>query len=67
MSKTLGKAYILRLYQDYSLNLQPGQSSGTGLGLYISKSIIKTHGGRIWAENNSDGKELRFSSSLPLT
>ncbi len=28
---------------------------GTGLGLFISKSIIETHGGKMWAENNSDG------------
>ena len=40
--------------------------SGTGLGLYISKSIIEAHGGKIWAENNSDGIGATFSFSLPL-
>src|ERR671924_345352 len=40
---------------------------GTGLGLFISKSIIEAHSGRIWAENNSDGKGATFTFTLPLS
>jgi signal transduction histidine kinase len=41
-------------------------SSGTGLGLFISKKIIEAHGGRIWARNNQGEKGATFSFSLPL-
>ncbi len=39
---------------------------GTGIGLFISKSIVEAHDGRIWAENNADGKGAVFTFSLPL-
>ena len=39
---------------------------GTGLGLFISKSIIEAHGGKIWAENNSDEKGATFAFSIPI-
>jgi two-component system, OmpR family, sensor histidine kinase VicK len=37
---------------------------GTGLGLYISKSIIEAHGGKIWAKNNKYGGST-FMFTLP--
>jgi signal transduction histidine kinase len=46
-----------RLFTKFASKSERG---GTGLGLYISKSS-----GRIWAENNPDGKGAVFSFSLP--
>jgi len=39
---------------------------GTGLGLFISKSIVESHGGTIWAENNRHSKGATFTINLPL-
>jgi two-component system, OmpR family, sensor histidine kinase VicK len=41
--------------------------SGTGLGLYISKSIVEAHEGKMWAENNPDVKGATFTFTLPLS
>jgi signal transduction histidine kinase len=45
-------------------------AGGTGLGLFISKSIIEMHGGSIWAfnndEKNKDDRGSIFTFSLPV-
>jgi signal transduction histidine kinase len=48
------------------LKFVTSSSSGTGLGLFISKSIVEAHGGKIWAFNNTSGKGATFAFTLPL-
>gem|GEM_PF-266482 len=39
---------------------------GTGLGLFIAKKIIEAHGGKIWAQNNTNGIGSTFYFTLPI-
>jgi len=52
-----------RLFSKFATKSQ----TGTGLGLFVSQNIVEAHGGKIWAENNSDGRGSTFSFSLPST
>jgi len=55
-----------RLYSKFAAKSE----TGTGLGLFISRSIVEAHGGKIWAENNIDydGKKgATFTFSIPLS
>ena len=53
---------IPRLFSKFAT----ASEKGTGLGLYISKKIIEAHSGKIWAENNKDGKGATFAFTIPL-
>jgi two-component system sensor histidine kinase VicK len=80
MEKTDQKVVVVVTIKDTGIGIDPEilprlftkfatkSNTGTGLGLFISKSIIEAHGGKIWAENNKDGKGgSTFAFSLPLS
>ena len=65
--KDRGKGISTEIFPNlFSKFTTSDSSSGTGLGLYICKSIVEAHGGKIWAENNSDGKGAIFKFILPI-
>jgi signal transduction histidine kinase len=41
------------------------KSGGMGIGLFVSRSIVERHHGRLWAEPNEDGPGATFSLSIP--
>jgi signal transduction histidine kinase len=51
---------IPRLFTKFTSRSQ----SGTGLGLFISKSIVEAHGGEIWGKNN-ENEGATFSFTIP--
>jgi signal transduction histidine kinase len=58
--KGIDSDIMTRLFTKFSTKSE----TGTGLGLFICKSIIEAHGGEIWAKNNLDGKGSTFSFKL---
>ena len=55
-----------RLFSKFITTTSKSSNDGIGIGLFVSKTIVEAHGGKIWAENNSDGKGATFAFSLPI-
>jgi two-component system sensor histidine kinase KdpD len=58
------KEHLDRIFDKFYRVTAADRVTGTGLGLSICKGIIEAHGGRIWAENLTDG--FAFNFTLPL-
>jgi len=52
------------LFSKFAVTSEAGDN---GLRLFISKNIVESHGGRIWTENNANGKGAVFYFTLPLS
>ncbi len=66
--KGISKEDMTKLFQKFSMvgnnYLVKQNAQGTGLGLYLSKSIIELMGGKIWAKSEGEGKGSVFSFTL---
>jgi two-component system, OmpR family, sensor histidine kinase SenX3 len=62
------KAELKRIFQRFYRIPGPlaARLKGTGLGLYIVRSVAKRHGGRVWAESEGPGRGSTFVLQLPI-
>lgn len=60
------KSQLKRIFtRFYRFQTRGYKVKGTGLGLYIVRSIAKQHGGRVFAESEGEGKGSTFTLELP--
>jgi len=62
------KTELKRIFQRFYRIPGPlaARLKGTGLGLYIVRSVAKRHGGRVWAESEGPGRGSTFVLQLPI-
>lgn len=56
---------IGKLFQRFSQGTSKQRSTGTGLGLYLSRQIIEAHGGKIWV-TSEENVGSTFGFSIPI-
>ncbi|WP_183354215.1 sensor histidine kinase [Geomonas silvestris] len=63
----IGRKELDRVFEMFYRVRNPGENiRGTGLGLYIVKSVVDAHGGRISVASEGMGKGCTFHITLPL-
>jgi PAS domain S-box-containing protein len=64
----IGHADLPKLFHPFSQVHDTSEASrpGAGLGLFIAKGIVESHGGRMWAESAGPGHGATFHFTLPL-
>jgi len=67
--KGIKKEDMPKLFQKFQTMgnafLQKQQNQGSGLGLYLSKSLVELHGGRVSVESAGENKGAKFSFTIP--
>jgi signal transduction histidine kinase len=67
--KGIKKEDMPKLFQKFATMgnafLQKQQNQGSGLGLYLSKSLIELHGGKVWVQSEGENKGSKFSFTIP--
>ncbi len=62
----ISKELLPHLFEEFRRDGKEKQIEGTGLGLFIAKSIVESHHGKIWAESEGSGHGSTFFVELPL-
>jgi signal transduction histidine kinase len=69
--KGISKEDMPKLFKKFGIigntTMLPHGAQSTGLGLYISKSIIELHNGSVWVDSEGVDKGAVFSFSLPFS
>jgi two-component system sensor histidine kinase SenX3 len=61
----IAKAELKQIFKRF-YRVAGTRAKGTGLGLYIVRSVAKRHGGRAWAESEGPGHGSTFVLELPI-